>query len=444
MNQCKTFISCVSGIALSLVLSLALCLAITTAAASPAKAAAYGEVMGTGKSQVAIAMADPLGSSGSASTLHKYIRDNLNLLPFVKMVDSAGIPGGATVGAASGEGVDFKKFLMAGSNYLITANWADGSQVELRAFEVGQGKFLFGNRYQVSGGGEALYDVADKFCGDFLENLIGRGDFFRSTMAFVKSDGAKKRDIWAVKPNGRKLRRLSDMKGEALSPTWSPDGRYVLFTHIDYRSHALGVWDAMSGSVRRVRFPGNTVIGPCYMPDNRVAVSLTDGRNPSIFLLNHSFQKERKLDSSAAIDVSPSVDASGTKMAFASNRLGGPQIFLKDLRSGATNRVSMAGNYNTDPSISPDGTLVAFSRQVSAGQHRIFVHDLTTGQESQISFGPGSDEEPAFAPDSFFVAFMSTRSGSRQVYLTTRAGGEATRVPTGPGDAAFPAWGAAR
>ena len=78
---------------------------------------------------------------------------------------------------------------------------------------------------------------------------------------------------------------------------------------------------------------------------------------------------------------------------------------------------------------------------VSSGQHRIFVHDLLTGQERQVTFGPGSDEQPAFAPDSYFIAFMSTRSGQPQIYLTTRHGGDAKRVPTGSGDARFPAWG---
>ena len=411
---------------------------------SQARAAYVAEVAGAGSAELAIALANPLGNAPGAPVLHKYIKQNLAILPIANVLEPSAIPGGAGVDSPSGEGIDFKKFIMAGTNILITTNWPDQSQVELRVFTAESGKFLFGNRYQVGNGDEALRDVADKFCGDLLEAIIGKGDFFRSTMAFIKSAGARQRDVWAVKPNGRGLRQLSKIKGEALSPTWSPDGRYVLFTHIDHRSHALGVWDAASGSVNRVRFPGNTVIGPCYMPDNRVAVSLTDGRNPSIFLLNHSFQKERKLDTSSAIDVSPSVDASGSKMAFASNRLGGPQIFVKDLRSGQTSRVSTSGSYNTDPSISPDGTLVAFARQVGAGQHRIFVHDLLTGREYQVSNGPGSDEEPAFAPDGFFVAFSSTRGGSKQVYLTTRVGGKATRLPTGSGDAAFPAWGAAR
>lgn len=401
------------------------------------------QIEGTSGSMINIVQATPLGSASRAAALQKGISSNLTLLPFVNVINPNGIPGGAGVPAATGEGIDFKRFAMAQAHMLITANWQDSGQVELRCFEVTQGRFMFGNRYTVGGSENELLDVADKFCADFLDAVIGRGDFFRSTMAFVKSDGPRKKDVWSVKPNGRYLKRLTNMQGEALSPAWSPDGGRVIFTHIDKRSHGLGVYEAGSGSVNRIKFPGNTVIGPAYMPDGRVAVSLTDGRNPSIFLLGPGLQKESKLDNSSAIDVSPSLDATGSLMAFTSSRLGSPQIFLKDLRSGGVRRVSQSGSYNTDPSISPDGTLVAFARREGGG-HRIFVLDLLSGMERQLTFGPGSDEEPAFAPDSYFIAFMSTRNGKKEIYITTRNGGEPRRLPTGPGDASFPAWGIAR
>ena len=418
------------------ILALLFCIRPFSASAAPYTV----QIVGAADSMVNIVQATPLGNTSRAAALQRGINNNLALLPFVNVINPNGIPGGAGVPAASGEGIDFRRFAMAQAHMLITANWQDASQVELRCFEVTEGRFMFGNRYAVGGSENELLDVADKFCADFLESVIGRGDFFRSTMAFIKSDGQRKKDVWSVRPNGRYLKRLTNMPGEALSPTWSPDGRRVLFTHIDKRSHGLGVYDTGSGTVQRVKFPGNTVIGPAYMPDGRVAVSLTDGRNPSIFLLGHGLQKERKLDSSAAIDVSPSVDASGSLMAFTSSRLGGPQVFLKDLRSGSVRRISQTGGYNTDPSISPDGTLIAFARQEGRG-HRIYVQDLVTGMERQLTFGPGSDEEPAFAPDSYFIAFMSTRNGKKEVYITTRNGGQPRKLPTGTGDAAFPAWG---
>ena len=390
-----------------------------------------------------VVLTKPMGNGGNMEALNAAVTQNMRILPFVELMDPRGIPGDGAVTSPTAQGIDFKRFLMAGVNLMVTTNWVSSSQVEMRAFEVSEGRFLFGNRYDVASGSEGAADVADKFCADFLDSVIGNGNFFRSTMAFVKSAGPNKKDVWSVKPNGRFLQKLTDIKGEALSPAWSPDGRFVLFTSIDLRSHGLGVYDTGSKSTQRIKFPGNTVIGPCFMPDNRVAVGLTDGRNPSIFLLSRTFQKESKLEASSGIDVSPSVDASGRLMAFTSNRAGGPQIFLKDLSSGSVRRVTMNGTYNTDPSISPDGTLVAFARQMGGG-HRIFVLDLRTGQERQISNGPGSDEEPAFAPDGYFVAFMSSRSGAKRVYFTTRFGGNPTLLPTGPGDAGFPAWGASR
>ena len=90
--------------------------------------------------------------------------------------------------------------------------------------------------------------------------------------------------------------------------------------------------------------------------------------------------------------------------------------------------------------MSPDGTLIAFSRLTDDG-NRIFVQDLLTGIERQITFGPGNDEQPSFAPDSYFIAFTSTRSGKKQIYLITRHGGDAKKIPTGHGDASFPRWG---
>ncbi|CAK7053788.1 MAG: Tol-Pal system protein TolB [Desulfovibrio sp.] len=392
--------------------------------------------------RVRIAVAPPVGAAAPAEQVNKYLHENLSFLPFAIMVDNRSVPGGAAQAAASGSELDLRRFQLAGAHMLITSLWAlEGGKpkVELRAYDVTTGKFVFGNRYANVDAASAG-DVADDFCAAFMKELTGSGEFFKSTLAFVKSAGPTKKDIWAVKPTGRNLRRLTNMAGSALSPSWSRDGRFVIFSHVDVRTHGLGVWEAATNKVQRIRFPGNTVIGPCFMPDNRVAVSLSTGKNPGIFLLGLQFKREKTIENSASIDVSPSVDASGTKMAFVSSRMGNPHIFLKDLRSGKVQRITYEGKYNTEPSISPDGTLIVFSRMVG-GKHRIFVHDLVKQSEKQISFGPGSDEQPSFAPDNYFIVFTSTRNGTKQLYLTTRNGGDARHIPTGSGDASFGAWG---
>jgi TolB protein len=260
-------------------------------------------------------------------------------------------------------------------------------------------------------------------------------------MAFTRRlPGQEEKAIWTCSPLGRDLQRITSMGGFALSPTWSNDGRYIVFSHVGERYHSLGLWDRKTGKVSSKRYPGNTVIGPTFTPENKVAVSMASGGNPDIFLLSHTFEKEELLVDNWAIDVSPDMDAMGRRMAFVSSRLGNPHIFVLDTASGETRRVTFEGKYNTHPSMSPDGTLVVFSRMTDMG-HRIFLHDLETGMERQLTFGPGNDEEPTFAPDGYFVAFSSDRAGRKQLYLTTRHGDAPRLIPTGEGAANFPAWG---
>ena len=425
LNRCK-------GTMVSIVL---LCLFVTAPLANAADVTAY--IKQKGDSSTTIALGAPNGNSNMAGEMQKAILNNLNIVPFLKTLDSRSIPGGG-VTTATGAGTNFSSFAMAGAQLVVVTNWATDSQVELRVFDTNSGGTLMGNRYDVSGD-DGVNRMADVFSDDLLQSIIGKSTLFRSTLAFVRSGGKFQRDVWAVKANGRNLRQLTKMKGEALSPAWSFDNRFVVFSHLDKRSHGLGVLDVNSKTTQRIKFPGSTVIGPAFFPDNRVAVSMTDGRNPSIFMLSSSFQKMGRIDESSAIEVSPSIDASGSLMAFTSSRQGGPQIFLKDLRSGSVRRISQGGSYNTDPSISPDGTSVVFAR-MEGGGHRLFVADLVTGQEHQVTFGPGSDEAPEFSSDGYFIAFMSNRNGKRQLFLTTRDGATPRLIPTGTGDAMFPAW----
>lgn len=412
-----------------------------------ALAAPRVDIYGPGQNVVNLALAAPITgpnqeAKNMGAELQNLVNENLSFLPFMRLTDPKSVLGGTVLAGAEPPQADFNRFQLAGSDIVVTTLWPSGDNgtrtVQMRAYETSGGGRLFGKEYP-NVAKRDLPEVADRFCADLLEALTGDGSFFRSTLAFVMKHGKMSAQVCLVKPTGRDFRQITNIKGEAMSPTWSPDGRFIVFTQIDERSHSLGVWDARSRRVQRVRFPGDVVIGPSFLPNNKVAVALSNGKYPIIYQLDHVFKKERVLEQHNSINVSPTFDKTGTKMAFTSSRLGGPQIFMKDLNTGAISRVSMNGSYNTEANLSPDGTLVVFSRLTSYGQ-RIFVQDLVTGQETQVSFGPGSDEQPSFCADSYFIAFSSSRGGKRGIYLTTRHGGDAKRVPVN-GDAFFPRWG---
>jgi TolB protein len=415
----------------------------------PAAALAQGlsiDIYGPGQSKLNIVLTKPLGADpaqsppADASALQGYVQTDLNFLPFLTMVPAASILGGDSPGGIKAEQIDFGRYKKSQVDIIVTTGWTPSDSglgnVELRAFNVSnpQQPLIVGKAY-MHVTRDQLPVIANRFCAALMEALTGKPGFFDSTIAFVKRSGQNK-EIWVVAPTGQGLRQITTLRGISMSPTISPDGGHIAFTHVGPTEHTLGVWNAASGTTRTIKLPGTSVISPCYMPGGGLAVALDLGGNTDIVSLTPDFKIASKLVATWAIEVSPAFDESG-KMVYVSNRLGNPHVFLG---GGEGRRISMEGKYNTNPTISPDGKFVAYSRELPDG-HRIFLQDLSSGSEKQLTFGPGSDEHPWFSPDGYFIVFTSSRAGGYKLYITSRNGDTPIQVPTGDGDATSPTWG---
>lgn len=379
-----------------------------------------------------------------ANVFEKEIKQDLSYLPFLNFVPLSNILGGDPSRGVTPEDVDLKPLRLSKVDLALTTGWEiqpNGEKVlKVRVIGTYNGRTILGKQYsRVTA--DMLPLIADRFSSYLMKTLAGRDGFFESSIAFVRKNG-KNKEIFTISPQGRNLHQVSTLAGFNLSPNWSPDGSKLVFTRLGDKQHLLCIWDKRTGKIDQKAFPGNTVIGPTFLPDGDIAATLTMNGDSDIFLINSKFKPVKTLAKSWAIEVSPDFDRTASKMVFTSGRFGNPHIFILDMASGQVDRVTYDGKYNTNPTISPDGRFVAFSRQTSGG-HRIFVHDMNTGSERQLTFGPGSDEDPAFGPDGYFIAFSSSRSGEYKIYLTTRHGDAAMPVPTGAGSATAPAWGKA-
>lgn len=72
-------------------------------------------------------------------------------------------------------------------------------------------------------------------------------------------------------------------------------------------------------------------------------------------------------------------------------------------------------------SLSPEGARVAF-RAVSEGNDDIWIKDLISGASSRLTFDEGQDWSPHWSPDGTMVTFVSDRRGDRDLW-TKRADG---------------------
>jgi dipeptidyl aminopeptidase/acylaminoacyl peptidase len=89
----------------------------------------------------------------------------------------------------------------------------------------------------------------------------------------------------------------------------------------------------------------------------------------------------------------------------------------------------------SDPQVSPDGQVVAYTVAVPSLQENrnvshIWLADLDAGTNRQVTHGPGSDLAPRFSSSGRTLAFISTRDGEAQIWLLPLGGGEARKVTT--------------
>ncbi len=372
---------------------------------------------------------------------YETILKNISYLPFLKSIPGKDIIGGPKIKGVTLKDIDFNKFSINKIDLLTTIGWNifdnNKLKIEIRTFDVFSANLYVGRGYILNKENQA-YIAANRYCRDLMKKLTGKSGFFSSMLAFVKRTKNGSKNIFISTPQGYLEQQITNLKGLALSPSWSWDSNYIVFTYLSTNKHQLLLWKR-NGELKRIMIPGNTIISPVFNPQGNIVVSTDMSGNPDIYLLDKNFNIKSALVKTWAIDISPSFDNTGQKMVYVSSIYGSPNIFLYNFKTKQTERISYLGKYNTNPCISGDGKFVVYSTLTEKG-HRIVLCNLKTMEETIITNGPGNDEHPVWGPDGYFIAFCSNRTGSYKIYLTTKGGTPPKVVNTGQGDTTDVSW----
>jgi len=98
-----------------------------------------------------------------------------------------------------------------------------------------------------------------------------------------------------------------------------------------------------------------------------------------------------------------------------------------------------------DPQLSPDGKWVAYTVTESSlkdnrGTTRIWLAEVASGATRRLTQGPGSDRQPRWSPDGKALGFVSTRQNGPQLWVLPVAGGEARRLTNLADGVSDPLW----
>ncbi len=87
----------------------------------------------------------------------------------------------------------------------------------------------------------------------------------KNRIAFVSMDDGYF-NIWSINPEGKALRRMTKKQHNNEEPTWSPDGRYIVFSSNRKGSYNLYIMNANGRSQKRITFLKGDQTAPSWAP----------------------------------------------------------------------------------------------------------------------------------------------------------------------------------
>jgi hypothetical protein len=103
----------------------------------------------------------------------------------------------------------------------------------------------------------------------------------------------------------------------------------------------------------------------------------------------------------------PCVLPDGRGVLFAALREGTADIYHLDFESGKVRNLTQDAYADTDPQISPDGTLVVYTRRIS-GFDKVYSFPLADpSRKTQLTFGAFNDSAPSFSTDGRKIYYSS-------------------------------------
>ena len=102
------------------------------------------------------------------------------------------------------------------------------------------------------------------------------------------------------------------------------------------------------------------------------------------------------LTNSPSLDGGPDWSPDGQKLAFASDRVGGREIYVTN--ADGSGQTSLTFNASAvDPARSPDGTKIAFDSSRS-GNREIYVMNADGSNQTPITNDPAPESQPSWQP----------------------------------------------
>jgi tol-pal system beta propeller repeat protein TolB len=210
-------------------------------------------------------------------------------------------------------------------------------------------------------------------------------------LKIVDSDGANERTIPTA--------------GAALSPSWHPSGRFIVYVDADDRGTRIAQVDLRTMKPQLLAASNRGLnITPVYTKDGKNIVWASGGDSPAELVLASAAGDDSVpkpfVGRTGFETTSPSFSPDGKQVVFMSPVPLTPQLYTMNVDGTGLRRITpvVAGkrSYRTGADWSPKGDLIAFEQQ--NGDFQVWTIAVKDRAMRQLT-NEGENEDPAWAPD---------------------------------------------
>ncbi|MBI4160720.1 MAG: PD40 domain-containing protein [Candidatus Yanofskybacteria bacterium] len=180
----------------------------------------------------------------------------------------------------------------------------------------------------------------------------------------------------------------------------SSDGKELIaFFAQKGRDHTLFIVDPNNRkNLRSFPIPMDNALSPSFTPDGKkVIFSASQNITRDLFVIDLETKSIVNLTNDDTYDEDPAVSPDGTKIAYVSFWGGFRKLFLLDLATGEKRQLTFRRFNDSSPSWSDSGRLLVYSSDETDGVSNLYTIDLKIGLVSQWTDFGGRKFTPRFA-----------------------------------------------
>lgn len=229
-------------------------------------------------------------------------------------------------------------------------------------------------------------------------------------IAYVEEQGvgaAKVSTLYRIRPDGSDRQLIDQLNGYIYAPAWSTDGQMLVYSKQQARQHPkIYIYDVKSGSHNLVVNAEGSNLSPSFSPDGRkLLYSSTVSGNADIYEMNLSDGITKQLTTLPSTEVQPSYASDGQSFVYTSDkvRAGRPSIYRYNFTTGHAALIS-TGGYAASPQLSLDAQRLAYLNGRKAA-----VMMLDSGKVINLA-ETGLDEPARLSPSGQYAVYPTRTS----------------------------------